>query len=140
MTDLPQLDLAAQSAAQWVDDLDRRLGWRERDKVYLALVAALHALRDSLPPQEAVFLAEYLSPLVRGLYYEGWRMTKPSRSAKTRDGFLERIRDGVHHDAGIDADEVGHAVLALLAAHLPATEFENVKAATPRELRAFWPA
>ncbi len=140
MTALHQLDLAAQAAAQWVDDLDRRLGWRERDKVYLALVATLHALRDSLPPQEAVFLAEYLTPLVRGLYYEGWRMTKAPRGAKTRDAFLERIRDGVHHDAGIDADEVGHAVLALLAAHLPAAEFENVKAATPRELRAFWPA
>ncbi|MGO4872808.1 MAG: DUF2267 domain-containing protein [Roseiarcus sp.] len=140
MTALPQLDLAAQSAAQWVDDLERRLGWRERDKVYFVLVAALHALRDSLPPQEAVFLAEYLSPLVRGLYYEDWRMTKRSRSAKTRDAFLERIRDGVHHDAGIDADEVGHAVLALVAAHLPASELENVKAATPKELRAFWPA
>jgi len=139
MTALPQLELAAQAAAQWVDDLDQRLGWLDRDKVYLALVAALHALRDSLPPQEAVFLAEHLSPLVRGLYYEGWRMTKPSRGAKTRDAFLERIRDGVRHDAGIDADEVGRAVLALLAAHLPAAEFENVKAATPKELRAFWP-
>ncbi len=139
MTALPQFDLAARAAAQWIDDLDRRLGWRDRDKVYLALVATLHALRDSLPPQEAVFLAEYLTPLVRGLYYEGWRMTKPPR-AKTREAFLERIRDGVHRDAGIDADEVGHAVLALLAAHLPTAEFENVKAATSKELRAFWPA
>ena len=140
MTALPQLDLAAQSAAQWVDDLDRRLGWLDRDKVYLALVATLHALRDSLPPQEAVFLAQCLTPLVRGLYYEGWRMSRPSRPAKTRDAFLERIRDGVHHDAGIDADEVGRAVLALVAAHMPAAEFENVKAATPKEMRAFWPA
>lgn len=140
MTALPQFDLAAQAAAQWIDDLDRRLGWLDRDKVYLALAATLHALRDSLPPQEAVFLGEYMTPLIRGLYYEGWRMTRPSRGAKTRAAFLERIRDGVHHDAGIDAEEVGRAALTVIAAHLPAAEFENVKAATPQELRALWPA
>ncbi len=139
MTALPQLDLAAQAAAQWIDDLAKRLGWHDRDKVYLALVATLHALRDSLPAEEAVFLGEYLTPLIRGLYYEGWHMTKQPRSTKTRDAFLERIRDGVHHDPGIDADQVGHAVFALLAAHLPAAELEDVKAVTPKALRAFWP-
>jgi hypothetical protein len=39
----------------------------------------------------------------------------------------------VHREPGIDAEQV--AVLALLAARLPAAELENVKAATPEELR-----
>ena len=59
-------------------------------------------------------------------------MTRRSRPAKTRDAFLERIRDGVHHDAGIDADEVGHAVLALVAAHLPAANSRTPKPRRPR--------
>ena len=139
MTALPQLDLAAQAAAQWIDDLAQRLGWHDLDKVYLALVATLHALRDSLPPEEAVFLGEYLTPLIRGIYYEGWHMMKQRGGTKTRDAFLERICDGVHHDPGIDADQVGRAVFALLAVHLPAAEFEDVKAVTPKQLRAFWP-
>ena len=104
MTILPQLDLAAQAAAQWIDDLARRLGWNDHDKAYLALVATLHALRDDLPSEEAVFLGEYLTPLIRGLYYEGWHMTKATHS-KTWDAFLERIRAGVHHDPAIDADQ-----------------------------------
>jgi uncharacterized protein (DUF2267 family) len=139
MTALPQIDLAAKAAAQWIDDLARRLGWHDLDTAQLALVATLHALRDCLPPEEAVFLGEYLTPLIRGFYYEGWHMMKQPRGTKTRDAFLERIRDGVHHDPGVDAEEVGHAVFALLAAHLPAAEFEDVKAVTPKELRAFWP-
>ena len=139
MTALPQIDLAAKAAEQWIDDLNRRLGWREREKVYLALVAALHALRDGLPSRDAVFLGASLPPLVRGLYYEGWRMAA-TPAAKSRDGFLERIRDGLRRDPGIDAEEVGRAVLALVAAHLTDAELEDAKAATPKELRALWPA
>lgn len=140
MIALPQLNLAAQAAADWIDDLARRLDWHDRDKAYFAFIATLHALRDSLPPAEAVFLGEYLTPLLRGLYYEGWHMTKQPRNFKSRDAFLERIRDSVHRDPGIDADQVAQAVFALLAAHLPAAELEDVKAVTPKELRSFWPA
>lgn len=136
---LPQLDLAAKAANDWIGELTQGLAWHDQDKAYLALVATLHALRDDLPAPEAVFLGEYLTPLIRGLYYGGWHMTKSPRSAKTREGFLERIREGVHHDPAIDAEQVAHAVLALLAAHLPASELEDVKAATPKELHAFWP-
>lgn len=139
MTASPELDFVAQAAAQWIDDMAQRLGWHDRDKAYLAFIATLHALRDSLPPEEAVFLGEYLTPLIRGLYYGGWHMTKGPRATKTREAFLERIRDGVHHDPGINAEQVGHAVFALLAARLPAAELEDVKAATRKELRAFWP-
>ncbi len=110
-------------------------GWHDPEKIYLGLVATLHALRDSLPPPEAVFLGEYLTTLLRGLYYEGWHSAKQT----SRDAFLERIREGVHRDPGIDAEQVAHAVFALLAAHLPASELEDVKAVTPKELRAFWP-
>lgn len=139
MTAFPQLDRAAEAAADWINDLTQRLGWHDRDKAYLALIASLHALRDSLPPDEAVFLGNCLTPLLRGLYYEGWHMEREPRF-EDRDAVLERIREGVHRDPGIDAEEVARAVFALLAAHLPASELEDVKAVTPKELRAFWPA
>jgi uncharacterized protein (DUF2267 family) len=129
---------AIQVAEEWIDDLTRRLGWHDREKVYLAFVATLHALRDSLPIHEAVFLGDYLPILLRGLYYEGWRLSKYS-SFKNRDAFLERIQEGVHRDPGIDAEHVARAVLALLAERLPASELEDVKAVTPKALRAFWP-
>ena len=138
MTGIREFDGAVHAAEEWIDDLTQRLGWHDREKVYSAFVATLHALRDSLPAHEAVFLGDYLTILLRGLYYEGWRLPKYS-AFKSRDAFLERIREGVHRDPGVDAEQVAKAVLALLAERLPASELEDVKAVTPKALRGFWP-
>jgi uncharacterized protein (DUF2267 family) len=61
-------------------------------------------------------------------------------SAKGRSAFLERIHDGVHRDPAVDAEQVARAVFALLAAHMPAAELEDAKAATPRPLHNLWPS
>ncbi len=138
MTGIREFDGAIAAADEWIDDLTKRLVWRDREKVYSALIATLHALRDNLPAHEAVFLGDYLTIMLRGRYYEGWRLAKYS-AFKSRDAFLERIREGVHHDPGIDAEQVARAVLALLADRLPASELEDVKAVTPKALRSLWP-
>ena len=46
----------------------------DRHLAYVALRATLHALRDRLGPENAVHLAAQLPMLLRGLYYEGWRL------------------------------------------------------------------
>ena len=138
MKSIREFDGAVHSAEEWIDDLTQRLGWHDRKKVYSAFVATLCALRDSLPAHEAVFLGDYLTILLRGLYYEGWRLPK-YRTFRSRDAFLERIREGVHRDPGVDAEQVAKAVLALFAERLPASELEDVKAVTPKALRGFWP-
>jgi uncharacterized protein (DUF2267 family) len=138
MTGLKDLDAAVPAAEEWLSDLMRRLGWQDRDRVYLALLAALHALRDCLPFEEAIYLGAYFPPLLRGLYYEGCHPKR--RPVRSRKVFLERIHDGVHRDPAIDAEEVAHAVFALLAARLPPSELEEAKAVTPEGLRALWPS
>ncbi len=135
---LQNLNAAVQAAQDWVQDLKQRLAWQDAERVYLALLAALHALRDCLPRDEAAYVGSHLPPLLRGLYYEGWHPagTRPSRS---RDAFLARIHDGLHRDPGIDPEQVARAVFALLAARLPAAELEDAKAATPKTLHNLWP-
>lgn len=135
---LKELDGVVQATMDWVDDLMQQLGWQDRDKVYSALIAALHALRDWLPREEAIYIGACFPPLLRGLYYEGWHPGRPP--AKSRRAFLERIHDGVHREPGIDAEQVAKAVLALLATRLPAAEIENARAATPEELHGLWPS
>jgi uncharacterized protein (DUF2267 family) len=133
------LEQAVHAAEDWVDDLRRRLGWQDLEKVYVALLAALHALRDSLPRDEAVYLGAQLPPLLRGLFYEGWHPT--SRAAvKSRSAFFDRIHDGVHREPGIDPEQVAVAVFALLAARLTPEELEDAKALTPRPLHNLWPS
>ena len=133
------LDVAVRVTQEWIDDVTQRLGWHDRDKAYAALVATMHALRDVLPTEEVVYLGACFPPLLRGLYYEGWHPTKRAGPLKSRTAFLDRIHEAVHRDPGIDAEQVAHAVFALLAARLPAEEIEDAKAATPKVLRPLWP-
>jgi uncharacterized protein (DUF2267 family) len=134
------LDLSSevQATDAWIDDLMRRLSWRERQRTYLALLATLHALRDCLGRDEAVYVGAQLPPLLRGLYYEGWH--PGARRTASRSAFLERILDGVHRDLAVDPEAVARAVMALLAARMPAAELEEAKAATPPALHNLWPS
>jgi uncharacterized protein (DUF2267 family) len=117
----------------------RRLGWHDRERVYRVLIATLHALRDCLGRDEAVYVGACLPLLLRGLYYEGWHPGAHPAAGKRR-AFLERIHDGVHRDPAVDAEQAARAVLSLLVARLPAAEIEDAMAATPRELRNLWPS
>jgi uncharacterized protein (DUF2267 family) len=138
MATISDLNSAVPAAEDWIDDLMRRLGWQDRERVYLALVATFHALRDCLGRDEAVYIGAQLPTLLRGLYYEGWHPSARPMT-RTRDAFLERIHDGVHRDPGVDTEQVARAVFALLAARLPAAEIEDAKAATPSVLHNLWP-
>jgi uncharacterized protein (DUF2267 family) len=130
---------AARATEDWIDDFVRRLGWRDRDRAYSALIAALHALRSCLQQDEVIYLGAQLPALLRGQYYEGWH-PKAHLGAKNRGAFLERVYDNLHRDPGVDAEVVARTMFALLAARLPAAEVENAKASTPYELHNLWPS
>ena len=139
MPGLQDLRAAVSETEAWIDDIMRRLGWHDRERVYLVLLATLHALRDSLPQDEAIYIGAQLPPLLRGLYYDGWH-PGAHPAAKSRSAFLERIHDGVHRDPAIDVEQAARAVFAALAARLPAGELEDAKAATPQPLHSLWPS
>ena len=139
MAEVRDFAAAARLAEEWVDDLVRRLGWHDRDRACAALIAALHALRDCVGRDEAVFLGASLPAVLRGLYYEGWHPGRRASIGK-RDAFLARVHDGIHRDPAIDPEHVARAVLALLEARLPAAEIEDAKTATPRDLHNLWPS
>lgn len=139
MTATDDFNAAVRATEDWINDLVRRLGWHDREHAYLALTTTLHALRDSLPRDEAIYLGAQLPALLRGLYYDGWHpaagVTVTSRSA-----FLQRVHDGVHRDPGVDAEQVARAVFAILATRLPPAEIEDAKAAMPAPLHNLWPS
>jgi len=139
MVDTGELRTAVLETEGWIDDLMQRLGWHDRERAYRALIAGLHAMRDSLPWDEAAHLGAYLPPLLRGLYYEGWHPTGRSLPLKSRDVFLERIHDSIHRDPGIDPELVARGLFALLAQRLPAAELEDAKVLTPKALHGLWP-
>ena len=139
MREIKELGDAVVEADAWVDDLAQRLSWHDRGKAYAALIGALHGLRDALPRDEVVYLGAQLPPILRGLYYEGWHFGA-HRAAQSLEALCARIHEAVDHDPGIDPEAVARAVLALLAVRLPASEIEDVIAATPKALHALWPS
>lgn len=138
MTAISDLGSEVKVVEAWVDDLIRLLGWHDRQRTLMALIATLRALRDSVGRDEAVYVGSQLPTLLRGLYYEGWH--PHARALTGRNAFLERILDGVHRDVAVDPEQVARAVLALLAAHLDPAELEGAKAATPPALHNLWPS
>ena len=139
MREIKELGGAVVEADAWVDDLAQRLSWHDRGKAYAALIGALHGLRDALPRDEVVYLGAQLPPMLRGFYYEGWR-PGAHRAAQSLEALCARIHEAVDQDPGIDPEAVARAVLALLAVRLPASEIEDVIAATPKALHALWPS
>jgi uncharacterized protein (DUF2267 family) len=139
MSELEELSMAVHTADGWIDDLQHRLDWQDRAKVYGALLAALHAFRDVLTRDEIIYIGAQLPPLLRGLYYEGWHPGARG-IARSRPAFLERIHDALHRDPGIDPEQVARAVFAVLEARLPGPEIEAAKGATPRTLHNLWPS
>lgn len=132
------LDNALQVTQNWIGDLARRLRWHDRERVYQALIATLHALRDCSGRDEAVCMGAQLPALLRGFYYEGWH---PGRHfiARNQNSFLDRIHDGLHRDPAVDPEEVARSVLAQFADRLRAAGVEDPKAATPSALHDLWP-
>lgn len=138
-TGIEALDQEIQGSGEWIDSLRKSLDWQDKSLAYLALKAALHALRDALPPDEAVFLGATLPLILRGAFFEGWHMRGKPLPLLEREAFFERIRDGVNRNLGVDAEAVARATFELLDARLPPAELEAVKAVTPPGLHFLWP-
>jgi uncharacterized protein (DUF2267 family) len=71
-TGLGAFDVSIQNSTTWFEEFMDELGWHDKYKGYLALRAALQAMRDRLPPEKAALIGSGLPMVIRGLYYEGW--------------------------------------------------------------------
>ena len=137
---IQEFEDAVRSTEEWIAAFMRQLGWHDRDRAWLALRGASHALRDCLPTDAAVSVGAQLPALLRGIYYDGWHPAVRALRLKTRHAVLERIHEAVHRDPAIEPEQVMRGFLALLADRLPGAELEDAKAETPEPLRGLWPA
>ena len=133
------LDKTLEKTNAWLAHLDTALDWRDRQRSYAALRGVLHAIRDRLPPQEAVDLAAQLPMLVRGLFFEGWRLAGKPRRYRHKAEFLAQVATEAPWLAAEDREQVVTAVFALLSSELGAGETDQVRASLPAELRELWP-
>jgi uncharacterized protein (DUF2267 family) len=138
-TGLDVFDTTLHKTNSWLKELMQILGTQDRHRAYLALRAALHALRDRLTIEEVAQLGAQLPMLVRGIYYEGWDPTAKPEKARHREQFLARIAEQFRTDPSIDPEAVACAVFAVLANRISEGEIQDVKHVVPAEIREIWP-
>jgi uncharacterized protein (DUF2267 family) len=137
-TGLPVFDTTVQETNLWLKAIMEGLHTDDRHLANLAFRATLHALRDRLGPENAVHLAAQLPMLVRGLYYEGWRMGASQTRERTRADFLEHVRDELPRGAAIDPNLAARAVFGVMWAKLDLGEVGKVIDLLPPELKELW--
>ena len=113
-TGLAIFDTTVQETNLWLKGIMEGLHTDDRHLAYLALRATLHALRDRLGPENAVHLAAQLPMLVRGLYYEGWRLAAAQTKERTRADFFEHIRGELPRGSAIDPNLAARAVFGVM--------------------------
>jgi uncharacterized protein (DUF2267 family) len=138
-TGLPVFDTTVQETNLWLKSLMAHMHSEDRHLAYLALRSTLHARRDRLGPENAVHLAAQLPMLVRGLYFEGWRMAGTPTKERTRADFLEHVRSELPRGSAIDPNLAARAVFEVLVEKLDRGQIDKVIDRMPAELRELWP-
>jgi uncharacterized protein (DUF2267 family) len=138
-TGVTALDHTVEKTHAWLAHLDAALGWGDRQRCYGALRGVLHAIRDRLPPAEALDLGAQLPMLVRGFYYDGWTLEGKPRRYRHKDEFLAQVAAEAPRVRGDELEQAVTAVFELLSSELGGGETDQVRAALPAQLRELWP-
>jgi uncharacterized protein (DUF2267 family) len=138
-TGLDVFDRTLHKTNIWLNDLMQELGSEDRHEAYLALRAALHALRDRLTVEEVADLGAQLPMLILGFYYEGWDPSGKPLRERHKEQFLARIGQEFRSQDGIDPELVARATFVVLAKRISEGEIEDVQHVLPAEIRNLWP-
>ncbi len=132
------IDESVQQANSWINEVNERTGWENKQRSYRLLRSVLHAVRDHLSPDEAAQLAAQMPIMIRGVFYEGWDPSKTPRRERTREGFLAQIAPDFATDPLGDAEEAVGAVLDVLDARISEGEMAHVRATFSKDLRTLF--
>jgi uncharacterized protein (DUF2267 family) len=121
---------------QWLRELSERLVWDDPHRVCGVLRTTLHLLRDRLPVNEAVELAQEFPLMIKGLYFENWKPSRTPNRNLDRKGFSEAIR--LAFPDVDDPELVFFAAFAVIRKHLSPGEAKDVGSNLPESLRLLW--
>lgn len=135
MTGIAAFDRTVQKTNEWLNELMEYHDGCDRQKAYLVLRATLHALRDRLPPEEAVELSAQLPMLIRGFYFEGWRPSATPVKERHKSEFLKHIGDALRGYELGRPEDIARGVFRILDHRISAGEMKDVRQVLPPEIR-----
>jgi uncharacterized protein (DUF2267 family) len=139
-TGLAVFDTTIKETNHWLKAVEAHMHRDNRQLAYLFLRATLQSLRDRLPPENAVHLAAQLPLLLRGVFFEGWKMSATPTTDRHVDEFIDHVRQKMPPDTAFDSHLGVKASLQALAEHIDPGEVSKVMRTLPKELQSLWPA
>jgi uncharacterized protein (DUF2267 family) len=131
-----------QETSLWLQSVEGKVppARGDKDLAWAVLAATLHAIRDRLQPGAAIHLGAQLPMLVRGLYYEHWRITPDAAKERHKEQFLEHVRKELPAGRQLDPEMAVRAVFGVMQEKLDSGQIAKVARQMPKELRELWPA
>jgi uncharacterized protein (DUF2267 family) len=128
-----------QKANVWMKELAAELGLGMEDTL-LAFRTVSHALRDRLPPPEAAQLAASFPLLLKGVYFDGWKLGATPVKIRTTEEFLAFLSPPLARGTrNVNVEEVTRTVFRFIAHHIAEGEVEQIRGVLPERLRELWP-
>jgi uncharacterized protein (DUF2267 family) len=135
---LPILEKSIEDVNIWLNALVRHLGAGDRVHAFHLLKAVLHALRDRIGPENAVHLSAQLPLIIRGLFFEGWRMKAPASHERHVAEFLDHVARGLDENHRGNLEAGVRAVFAVIWERVDQGEVAKLIRIFPAELRHLW--
>lgn len=137
-----EFDQYAAKGNEVLAQLDRELGNQGRAHAGRVLRDVLHALRNRLTPEESMQFISQLPMALKGLYVDGWKLSKVHKSVRTLDDLTDEIILEGGRTAWKDYSSKADAMLALrsvmkvLSRFISSGEWKDIAAIMPEHLRA----
>ena len=132
-------DSSIEDGNVWLKAVMEHMGSDDPQVAHMTLRAALHALRDRIPPESAVHLGAQLPTIIRGIFYEGWHMAGTPTKERHLEPFLDHVKQDVSARVDLDLEVGVRAVFAAIFEHIDPGEVAKVMRLLPQEIRELWP-
>jgi len=136
-TGLDVFDKTIQTTNIWLDEImaeigpDRRVAWH-------VLGTVLRAVRDRVPVELAAHFASQLPLLVRGVYFDQWRVLPEPLKFRTQDEFITFVQQGLRDTRPVNVRNAIIAVFDVISRHVPRGQCEKVRESLPADIQVLW--
>ena len=134
-------DETIQRTNTWLKELMQELNWSDRRKTYLVVRCVLHALRDHISVNDAVYVGDQLPMLIRGAYFEHWDPLGKPLPLRSLDEFFACVAGSLARDGEnrASAEIVTRAVFRLLDRKATEGEIADLQGILPSAVTDLWP-
>jgi uncharacterized protein (DUF2267 family) len=136
-TGLDVFDKTIQTTNIWLDEIMAEIG-PDRQIAWHVLGTVLRALRDRVPLELSAHFASQLPLIVRGAYFDQFRVLREPLTFRTQDEFIAFVQQGLQGIRPVNARNAIIAVLNVVSRHVTRGQCEKMREALPSEMQVLW--